>query len=186
MRIIAGKFRGRQLVSFKADHIRPTTDRVKESVFNVLSPYFDGARVLDLYAGTGNLGIEALSRGANSVTAVELNPKSIEIIRKNTELVSLNSEEHRVIKSDVIQYLEKYSGDAYDIIFIDPPFTKKLAHASMQAISKSQVMDSSTLVMIESSSKERIDEVYPPVIRYKQKEYGDKIVSYFELEGEDV
>ena len=67
MRIIAGKYRGRRLVSFQAGHIRPTTDRVKESLFNKISPYIEGAQVLDLFAGTGNLGIEALSRGANEV-----------------------------------------------------------------------------------------------------------------------
>ena len=80
MRIIGGRFSGRRLVSFTAEHIRPTTDRVKESLFNKLAAYWDGARVLDLFSGTGNLTIEAISWGADSVESVELNPKSISIM----------------------------------------------------------------------------------------------------------
>src|ERR1700728_2910160 len=83
MRIIAGLFKGHKLVSFDEDHIRPTTDRVKESVFNILTPMIEGARVLDLFSGTGNLGFEALSRGAVKVDMIEKSPRSIAIIKKN-------------------------------------------------------------------------------------------------------
>ena len=81
MRIIAGKYGGRRLKAFKADHIRPTTDRVKETLFNILQSYIPEAHILDLYAGTGSLGFEALSRGASDVMAVEQNRKSLSIIK---------------------------------------------------------------------------------------------------------
>lgn len=84
MRIISGKYRGRRLSAFNAPHIRPTTDRVKETMFNKLMGQVEGARVLDLFAGTGNLGIESLSRGANWVEFVESNRKSLEILKKTS------------------------------------------------------------------------------------------------------
>ena len=83
MRIIGGKYKGLYLTNFKADHIRPTTDRVKESMFNILQAQIEDARVLDLFSGTGNLGIEAISRGARHVTFVEKNKKSIQILKEN-------------------------------------------------------------------------------------------------------
>ena len=99
MRVISGKYKGRELVSFKADHIRPTTDRVKESIFNKLQSHIAGARVLDLFSGTGSLAIEAISREAESVTAVEMNKKSIEIIKKNLQLLKIT--EIEVLGQDV-------------------------------------------------------------------------------------
>src|SRR5437870_2154456 len=118
MRIIAGKFKGRKLVSFDEEHIRPTTDRVKESIFNILAPYLDGAKVLDLYSGTGNLSFESLSRGAFSVTAVEVSKRSIQIIYRNQELLKVG-DELTVVKGDAVDYLKKYQGEAFDIILID-------------------------------------------------------------------
>src|SRR5690606_35256713 len=106
MRIISGKFGGRKLVHFKADHIRPTTDRVKEVIFNKLQSDIDGSRVLDLFSGTGSLALEALSRGASWVTAVEKNPKSIEIIKKNCELLKIPPGEIALVKKDVLAFLK--------------------------------------------------------------------------------
>src|SRR4051812_43364744 len=115
MRIIGGKFKGRNLVSFKADHIRPTTDRVKESIFNKLQNDIPGGRVLDLFSGTGNLAIEALSRGADYVIAVELNRKSLMIIRENLEILGIKNE-IEVVGDDVLKYVRKYTGPPFDVI----------------------------------------------------------------------
>ena len=110
MRIIAGRFRGHQLVSFNADHIRPTTDRVKESIFNKLQNDVPGGRVLDLFSGTGNLAIESLSRGAESVVAVEMSKKSLAIIRKNLEKLGIKGE-IQVVGDDVLSTFAATTGN---------------------------------------------------------------------------
>jgi 16S rRNA (guanine966-N2)-methyltransferase len=179
MRIISGKYKGLQLVSFKADHVRPTTDRVKETQFNKLIGYTEGARVLDLFCGTGNLGLEALSRGAKEVYFVDLSKKSLQITRENIEKLKVPRNECRIINEDVLDYLKEYKGDAFDLIFIDPPFTKKMAHEVMQGIAKSAVFAQGTIITIESERRERMEDHYDPLARYDVREFGDKVLSFF-------
>lgn len=185
MRIISGRFRGRVLSSFQADHIRPTTDRVKETIFNKWMHYTDGARVLDLFSGTGNLGIEALSRGAIHVDFVEMNTKSIAILKKNVELLKLDSNEYKVHKQDVLQYLKRYQGEPFSLILIDPPFTEKMAHEVMVALDQSACFDENTLIAIESQKKERMDDAYTTLYRYHFNDYGDKLLSFFAKKPQD-
>lgn len=182
MRIIAGRFRGRRLAHFDADHIRPTTDRVKESVFNKLQGYFDGARVLDLFSGTGNLAFEALSRGASYVEAVEMSRKSIAIIQKNIELLELEKNEIRVVCDDVLKYLRSNKGAPYDVVLADPPFTKTMADEVLKALGESELVGPETIVMIEASSHEVVEDKYADLVRFDQKDYGDKKISYFQRE----
>lgn len=179
MRIIGGKYKGRVLTSFQADHIRPTTDRVKESLFNKWMGYTEEARVLDLFSGTGNLGIEALSRGALSVEFVEMNPKSIAILKKNVELLKIPASEYKIHKQDVLAYLKRYQGEGFHLILIDPPFTETMAHEVMQALDGSKCFHENTLIAIESVKKERIDEEYNNLYRYDFNDYGDKVLSFF-------
>lgn len=178
MRIIAGRFRGRRLSHFKADHIRPTTDRVKESIFNKLQGLVDGARVLDLFSGTGNLTCESISRGAVHVDAVELSKKSIAIIRENLRLLEIENEV-RVYCDDVLKYLAKYDGLPYDLILCDPPFTLKLADSVMEKMKSSKAVGPETVIMIESSSHEKLLEAYEGLERTDERDYGDKRVSYW-------
>ena len=180
MRIISGKFKGRVLASFQADHVRPTMDRVKETLFNKWMHHVEGARVLDLFSGTGSLGLEALSRGAIHIHFVEKNLKSIQIIKKNIELLKIDRAEFNISQKDVLTYLEKYSSGApFNLILIDPPFTEKLAHAVMEALDKSFCFDDQTLIAIESLKQERIDSEYQHLFRYDFKDYGDKILSFY-------
>lgn len=185
MRIISGKFRGRRLVSFNADHIRPTTDRVKESVFNKLQGEWDGAKVLDLFAGTGNIGFEAISRGASSVVAVELSAKSIDIIRRNVEELKIGRE-HRIIKDNVLKWLAKFRGGPFDIVMADPPFTESLAHATLELLSKSEAVGTSTTVVVEASSHERVDESYENLVCTDRRDYGDKLISFWSRPSEEL
>lgn len=185
MRIISGRFKGRVLSSFQADHIRPTTDRVKETLFNKWMTHVEGARVLDLFSGTGNLGLESLSRGCSHVDFVEMNNKSIQILKKNIELLKLEPGEFSIYKQDVLQYLKKYQGEAYDLILADPPFTEKMAHDVMQAMDMSQCFNENTLIAIESHKKERMDEEYANLYRYDFKDYGDKVLSFFTKKAQD-
>ncbi|KYG67226.1 16S rRNA (guanine(966)-N(2))-methyltransferase RsmD [Bdellovibrio bacteriovorus] len=179
MRIIAGKYRGHQLVAFKADHIRPTTDRVKETLFNKIQFQIDGANVADLFCGTGNLGIEALSRDAKFCTFVEKNPKSVAIARQNLEKLKVPSNEYKIVVMDVIAFLKSFSGESFDIILADPPFTEKMAHAVMEAAGSSAAVGPQTILAIESLKQERMEERYGVLVRYNQKDYGDKYLNMF-------
>ena len=184
MRIVSGKWKGRQLVSFKADHIRPTTDRVKESVFNTLQGELEGARVLDLFSGTGNLSFESISRGARQVVAVEISKKSIAIIHKNVEALAVG-DELVVHNEDVLKFLRQYQGEPFDLIFADPPFTEALSHSVLQALASSRVVAAHSTVVIESAKREQVDEEYEgserTLVRSAKRDFGDKFVSYFVL-----
>ncbi len=186
MRIISGRFKGRVLTSFQADHIRPTTDRVKETVFNKWMGALEDTCVLDLFSGTGSLGLEALSRGAKIVHFVEQNLKSIQILKKNIALLKLEDGEYGIFKQDVIAYLKKYQGPAYQFILIDPPFTEKMAHEVMQALDASQCFDENTLIAIESQKKERMDDTYTHLYRYHVNDYGDKLLSFFTKKAQNL
>ena len=177
MRIITGKYKG-NLVPFQAGHIRPTTDRVKESLFNILSNQIEEARVLDLFSGTGSLGLEALSRGAREVVFVEQNKKSIDIIKKNLQKFKI-TEPVTIISKDVLYFLRKYEGEAFDIIFCDPPFTEEMADDVMATIAPSKVYHENSLIAIESGRKEKIEAGYGELIRYDYREFGDKFLSFF-------
>jgi 16S rRNA (guanine966-N2)-methyltransferase len=179
MRIISGKYKGRQLVSFQADNIRPTTDRVKETLFNKLMGYIDGARVLDLFSGTGNLAIECLSRGAAHVDLVENHRKSLEIIKKNMSALKIG-EGFKIHPVDAFKYIQSYEGPAYDVIIADPPFTQSYGHELCVKIGESANLGSAFIYVVEASSKERVDESYPGLNRLDRREFGDKHLNFFE------
>lgn len=179
MRIIAGKYKGHQLVAFKADHIRPTTDRVKETLFNQIQFDIADASILDLFCGTGNLGLESLSRDASHCTFVEKNTKSLTITRQNIEKLKVPAGSYKIINMEVISFLKSYKGAPFDIILADPPFTEKMAHFVVEAASQSEAFGPNTLLAIESERKERMDDEYGDLIRYKVKEFGDKYLSMF-------
>lgn len=178
MRVISGKYKGHHLVSFQADHIRPTTDRVKETLFNMIQSEVGGAQVLDLFSGTGSLGIEALSRGADQVTFVEKNRKSLQILEKNLEKLKI-TEPYQIISKDVLSFLRTYEGPAFDVIFADPPFTEKMAHDVMLCADQSKAFGAETLMMIESGRQEKILDDYETLLRYDVREFGDKFLSFY-------
>lgn len=178
MRIIGGKYKGHNLVSFQAEHIRPTTDRVKETLFNMIQSEIEGSQALDLFSGTGSLGLEALSRGVEKVIFVEKSKKSIAILEKNIQKLKLQ-EPYQILNKDVFQFLKSYSGSAFPLIFVDPPFTEQLADEVIESICQSEVFGLQSLIMIESARKEKLEDEYSKAIRVKKKEFGDKILSFF-------
>ncbi len=185
MRVIAGKYKGHKLVDFKASHIRPTTDRVKETLFNILYPYLENATVCDLFSGTGSLGIEALSRGCLSVQFVENHPRSKKILMEN--LKKLNISKGWTIQSeDAFKFVKNYQSSPFHIIIIDPPFTKKYSHLIMQEIEKSSLVDSHSLISIESAKQELLLNQYGQWIQFKKRSFGDKILSLFISEKSTV
>lgn len=121
MRIVAGEWRGRRIAAPDDSRVRPTGDRVREAWMSIVHPWLDGARVLDLFAGSGALGLEALSRGAAHADFVELNPPSLRTLRANIALLGA-TERARVHRGDALRFVETLEADAYDVAFADPPY----------------------------------------------------------------
>ncbi len=178
MRIISGKYKGHKLAEFDLPHLRPTTDRVKESLFNIMQGYFEGQQILDLFSGSGNLGLEALSRGAAQVHFVDKHPQSIELLKKNLDNLKIKAD-FKIFAQDVYLFL-KTTANVYDIIFIDPPFTEKMADALLQEMAISKVFKTGTLIAIESGLKEKIQDFYGPLKLWDRRQYGDKSLSIFQ------
>lgn len=171
-------------MSFEAAHIRPTTDRVKETLFNKLMGEIEGARILDLFAGTGNLGIECISRGAAHVDFVESHKKSLAIIRENLTKLKIDAG-FKIHPVDAFKYIASYDGEPYDVVLADPPFTEALAHDLGGSIGSSRLMAPHATLVIEASSKERLDENYPGLNRLDQRKFGDKHLNFFEKVNHD-
>ncbi len=178
MRVISGKYKGQHLVDFKADHIRPTTDRVKESLFNIIQSEVENAVVLDLFSGTGSLGIEAHSRGAQKVTCVESNKRSLKIINENLEKLKIK-EGVEIVNADVFDFLKEVPQFRYDLIFIDPPFTEVLGARIMTDLAASSIFSDNVTVAIETGTKEPLALEYGPLKCVTQRVFGDKTLSIF-------
>lgn len=147
MRVISGSARGKKLLCAEGLDVRPTLDRVKESLFNMISFDIADSCVLDLFSGSGSLGIEALSRGAESCTFVDKSSKSIEITKKNLEATHLD-ELSTVINCDSIDFLNE-TNTKFDIIFIDPPYKSDLYSKSLLSIKKNGVLSENGLIVLE-------------------------------------
>ncbi|AHD08296.1 16S rRNA (guanine(966)-N(2))-methyltransferase RsmD [Phaeobacter gallaeciensis] len=178
MRIIAGDFRGRALTSVgKGDagaHLRPTTDRVRESLFNVLSHLvdFDGLRVLDLFAGTGALGLEALSRGAADAVFVDDGRVSQGLISKNIELLRIK-DRARLIRRDTTR-LPTNEGAPCDVVFLDPPYGKSLGEQALTAATRGGWLAEDALIVWEESSPMQPPEGFT---LHDSRKYGDTHVT---------
>jgi len=153
IRIIAGKHRGRKLPVLMAEGLRPTTDRVKETVFNWLMPYIQQAHCLDCFAGSGGLGFEALSRGAEKITLIELNKAAAKQLQQNQQLLKANN--LTIINSDALNFLktspEKIT-EKFDLVFLDPPFRKQLVEQSAQLLNQGWLAEQA-LIYIEMEAE---------------------------------
>lgn len=156
VRIIAGQWRGRKLDVLDSPGLRPTPDRIRETLFNWIQEEIVGARCLDLFAGTGALGFEALSRGAAEVTLVESNPKLIELLKQHAEM--LGSENHIIQLADAMSWL-KQGIKGFDIIFLDPPFKEGYIEQCCSIISEESLLNDNGMVYIESEKELTLPEV---------------------------
>ena len=157
MRVIAGTARRLPLVTPKGMETRPTTDRIKETLFNILQPEIPDCRFLDLFSGSGGIGIEALSRGAESAVFVEKNPKACACIRENLTFTKL-SPKAVVMEQDVLSAINRLSGSGvFDIIFMDPPYGKDYEYDVLLALSHSDIVDRYTIIVIEEALNVPLD-----------------------------
>ncbi len=181
MRIIAGKYKGQQIVAAGNNSIRPTTDRIKESIFNVLGDFVLDARVLDLFSGSGNLGLEALSRGAASVTFVDKSANSLRVLRKNIQKLKV-TEPVQVVKKDILAFLRQ-NKQPFDLIFADPPFKWNRFVELLPLAFLPENLTEFGLVVLESERTHEIEwdtNVYEVIY---QKQFDRSIISIFSRKG---
>lgn len=178
MRIIGGNFKGRKLIALSGDDIRPTSDRVREAVFNILEPWIRGARVLDLYAGTGALGLESLSRGAKDAVFIDAALSSCEIIKKNIALCKM-AEETTLIHHDIISsFPQSLRTDPFDLIFMDPPYGKGYVETTLEKSDFIDLLAPKGIVIVEQSFKESLAEPINGLDIYRQKKYSKTRISF--------
>ena len=169
MRVITGTARGRRLKEPQGMDIRPTTDKVKEGIFSAVQFEVEGARVLDLFAGTGQLGIEALSRGAASAVFIDRRADAVRLVKDNLELCGL-SDRASVRCGDAMSYLR--SGEKFDLIFLDPPYAAGLLGPALEEIARFDICREQGIIVAESALETALPALAPPYTLYREYRYG--------------
>ena len=167
MRVITGTARGRKLKTPENYDIRPTTDNVKESVFNIIQFDIEGRRVLDLFAGTGQLGIECLSRGAESAVFVDKDRAAIQIVKENLKLCGLKG---TVVQEDALSFL-RHCG-RFDIIFVDPPYDSNLYESVLETVKLVDILSEGGIILCEARRDRALPEMTAPYRKRKEYVYG--------------
>ncbi len=182
MRIIAGEAGGRRLKSIKTDRVRPTLDRVKEALFNIINFKIYGSTVLDLFAGFGSLGLEAVSRGAKHVDFVEKDKKFTGIIINNINICRFNNRT-RVFTTDVFTFLTKNSTHKYDIIFMDPPYGRNYINRVMELIIEKNILTDEGLIIAEHH-KNDITNNFKQFSTIRDRSYGNTVIKVYKKREE--
>ena len=154
MRIITGSAKGKKLVSLEGDATRPTSERIKEAVFSSIQFDLDGRRVLDLFAGSGQMGLEALSRGASRATFIDLSREAMDIVKQNAKITGFFDASHFLV-SDWRNYIRKASGrEQYDLVFVDPPYAMQCCADAAAYLAKTELIIPGAIVVLESGEEE--------------------------------
>lgn len=182
--MIAGAARGRRLRSVPGEATRPITDRVKEALFNIIGPDIKGASLLDLFAGTGSVGIEALSRGAARVVFVDVHARAIETIRTNLDLTRLG-QGAEVVRGDAFAFLAGHSRIAFDYIFLAPPQYQGVLARAIPAIDARPVwLNPDGWVIGQLDPKESLDLSLSHLVEFDRRRYGNSLLVFYELPGD--
>lgn len=181
MRVIAGKYKSRQLKSVKSNLTRPTTDRNKETMFNIIGPYFEGGNVLDLFAGSGGLGIEALSRGSDFLYSVDNQYAAFQVIKEN--LNDLKIENARVFKLDFRKALKRFNDEKikFDLVLLDPPYGKGLVDGILEFLIENEMLNNDCIIMIEEL-KEVSFKSFEQLNLIKKNNYGITALNVFKYQ----
>ena len=177
MRVITGKARGVTLKTPDGMQTRPTSDRVKEALFSIINFDIPGARVLDLFGGTGQLGIEALSRGAKSATFVDAGEPACRLIRENLRRTKLEAD-GKVIRSDYMAYLDRCR-EQFDIIFLDPPYAEVFLENSLKRIAEIDILQSGGIIVAERPLGKELPWDFEGFTRSKDYKYGNTLLTIY-------
>ena len=182
MRIISGKARGTKLYTLEGTNTRPTLDRVKESIFNIIQNEIEDATVLDLFAGSGAIGLECLSRGAKKAVLCDNSKEAIQIIKRNIEKTHME-ECAKIINTDFETCLEKLKNEQFDIIYIDPPYATDYIFKSLKKIKEIGIVKKESIIIIETDDEQRIlKEIGNIEIKIVDKrKYGRATIIFLEI-----
>ncbi len=180
MRIVAGTYRSRVIQSVPGDSTRPTQAKIKEAIFSRIGPYFDGGDMLDLFAGSGNMGFEALSRGITSVTFCDCNYKAVQTIKTNAATLKASAQCH-IFKMDYEQLLQRLIKEkrTFDLIYLDPPYRKQRIHEILTLIDCNGLLKESGNVVCESLKEDSFSESYGSLYQVKSVDYGITKITYY-------
>lgn len=174
MRVISGKARGVKLKTPMGQNTRPTADRVKEAMFSILQFELPGTRVLDLFGGTGQLGIEAISRGAKEAVFVDQSEQACKLIRENLRLARME-QEGKVVRSDYLTFL-KNTKQRFDIILLDPPYAEVFLENALNFITEIDILQSNGIIVAECPLGKELPSDFPGFTRSKDYKYGNTIL----------
>jgi len=175
VRVIAGRYKGRRLKAPTWEGLRPTSDKLRETLFNILAPRIEGARVLDGFAGTGAVGIEALSRGASHVTFVERDPRAVALIEANLALCGIGAD-YNVHRGDVLAAL-RHRGATFDVILLDPPYDLHPVSPTLEAAAA--CLSAGGLLVLERATRREPD-IPPTLTRVRDVKSGDSTLTFVE------
>lgn len=181
MRVISGTARGRRLKELPGMDTRPTTDKVKESLFNIIQFDIEGRRVLDLFGGTGQLGIEALSRGAERCTFVDASRQAVAVINENVRTVGF-AERSTVRQGDALAFVADCR-EKFDLIFLDPPYQTQLLENCVEAVVKFDILSEHGIMICESALEKQLPEPAAPYQRGREYRYGKIKLTVYHRQG---
>lgn len=176
MKVITGTLRGRNLETPKGMDTRPTTSKVKESIFNIVQFDIEGREVLDLFAGSGQLGIEAISRGAKSCVFCDVNKSAVEVINRNIEKCDIK-DKARVYNKDGVAFASTSGKNSFELIFLDPPYGNSMLNDAIKAITTVDICQVGGIILCESHKSYEIDALPLPYRILKEYMYGEKKIT---------
>ena len=179
MRVITGSARGRKLKTPQDQRIRPTADNVKEALFNILQFAIEGRRVLDLFAGTGQLGLECLSRGAREVVFVDESPEALRLVKENLRLCGLQG---TVLRQDALRYLP--TAGRFDLIFVDPPYDAGLYEPVLSLINSVDNLSDGGIIVCEARRERELPDMAAPYVKGREYRYGQVKICIYTKESE--
>ncbi|WP_156286143.1 16S rRNA (guanine(966)-N(2))-methyltransferase RsmD [Oceanivirga salmonicida] len=184
MRITSGKLKNRVVLSREGFDTRPTLERIKESIFSIIYDKVIDAKFLDLYSGTGNMSFEALSRGAKRAIMIEKDYEALNVIIDNVTRFKLEKD-CRAYKNDSLRAIEilKRKNEKFDIIFMDPPYKENLTTKTLEKLSEFDILEQDGIIICEHANYEKLDDKIMNLVKYDEREYNKKIISFFRKEG---
>ena len=184
MRIIGGLYRGRKIRTLDGADVRPTSDRLRETLFNILAPYLRDARVLDVCAGSGAVGLEALSRGARAVTMIESSRRALAVIEGNLQALDIAASV-RLLNRDAIvalRQLEAEAGSKFDLVFFDPPYASGLYASVLSQLASGNLLGEDAVVIAEYHARRPPEPAYGPLRRYREVKQGESALAFYRLD----